>query len=330
MVVNATITKLYDSLKRGHIEPEIDWCELINKDSLLMDRDICVPDFFICGAARSGTTLLYQYLSSSDVVYTPNVKEPGYFSALRPMEDPLKYAGLFSGASDKKLIGEASTAYLSSPDSAERISRVCPEAKILILLRNPMDRAVSLYRWMTSSGNEWMCSFESALEFELNRIDDRDFIINCPEYYYNYLYYTTGLYSVQVQRFKDYFPEDNIMVILFSRFIDSPDDVAREALEFIGGKAFDTVSVTDKNKNESHRVLCPYAQYVAMTLVRQDLFPTAMAAPLLSLNRLMGERLLHDPVVGEVLNETLRQWYISDWNELEDMIGETLVPVWGS
>src|SRR5687767_12736237 len=107
-----------------------------------------VPNFFVCGAARSGTTSLWEYLRQHPDIYMPAAiehKEPSYFCDLYGMSDWNQYLALFREAGNRKRVGEASGPYLTSPESAGRLKEAAPEARIIILLRDPAERAWSLY-----------------------------------------------------------------------------------------------------------------------------------------------------------------------------------------
>src|SRR6266446_2704827 len=107
------------------------------------------PNFFIVGAPRCGTTALYSYLRQHPDVFLPEYKEPHYFNtdmnsggAIRKEKD---YLAQFSGAQNQPRIGEASVYYLSSVAAPEQIKSFCPTAKIIIMLRNPVDTVDALH-----------------------------------------------------------------------------------------------------------------------------------------------------------------------------------------
>jgi Sulfotransferase family len=110
-----------------------------------------LPNFFVVGAAKSGTTSIYRYLRQHPDVYMPIVKELHWFSRLEPnprqgfhpITSEEEYLSLFEGWRGERAIGEASPSYLWDPKAPERIQRSVPSAKILILLREPVDRAFS-------------------------------------------------------------------------------------------------------------------------------------------------------------------------------------------
>ncbi len=194
------------------------------------------PNLFIVGAARSGTTLLWNYLKSHPEVYTPENlmdKEPAHFSEQKRSRFGRLdvYERLFKEANDDhKWVGEASTAYLTDPKSARRIARYSPEARIIIILRSPIIRAHSLYRWMVQKGYEYAASFESALRLEHYRsqIDIPNYYE--PEYFHNYLYFGSGLYWEQVKRYQDLF-HDRVLIL---RLEDVVSDPRRELKKLCG------------------------------------------------------------------------------------------------
>src|SRR5262249_54680506 len=113
------------------------------------------PNFLIVGAANSGTTSLYTYLNQHPEVFLPALKEPHYFSQIHPayeqrylrtyVRDERTYLGLFRKSTGYRAVGEASTSYLSEPEAPSRIYSVAPKTKIIIILRDPVERAHSHY-----------------------------------------------------------------------------------------------------------------------------------------------------------------------------------------
>lgn len=180
------------------------------------------PNFFLVGAARAGTTSLWHYLRAHPDVYMPAAlqgKEPSFFCDLTPpwareYRELDKYLSLFEGAGRRRAIGDASTNYLVAPESAGRIREQYPDAKILIVLRNPADRAYSLYRFLCFLGLEPVTTFERALKREEDRAADERFKRDRELLYYAYLYYRSGLYSAQIQRYLDAFPREQIHILL--------------------------------------------------------------------------------------------------------------------
>jgi len=117
------------------------------------------PNFFIVGAPKAGTTSLHAYLNNIPGIYMSSVKEPKYFLAsdspkryFPPIRDKKKYLKLFEKAREEKIIGEASPQYLHDPQTPKLIHQIIPQAKILISLRDPIERLFSGYLMQIRNG----------------------------------------------------------------------------------------------------------------------------------------------------------------------------------
>jgi hypothetical protein len=188
------------------------------------------PDFLIIGAARSGTSSLFELLRRHSAVFMPENKEPHYFLFGK---EPLPFSGpgdvfvckrytttlphylqLFQKAKAGQLKGEASPYYLTHPPTAERIYHQIPHIKLIVLLRNPADRAYSSYGLLRLQGRELLKDFPTALEQEEARISSG--------WEWIWHYRSLGFYARQLQPYYDIFPKKHILPILFEDFIRSP------------------------------------------------------------------------------------------------------------
>ena len=194
------------------------------------------PTFFMVGAARAGTTSMYDYLRAHPQIYMPlsiEGKEPSFFCDLVPpwaadYRDLDSYLSLFEPGRGRAMVGEGSTNYLVAPESARRIHARYPDAKILMLLRDPAARAYSLYRYICSFGMEHEPTFEKGLAAEAGRVNNAAFIKRWRLLYYAFLYYHSGLYSEQIARYFEVFPREQIHIVLF-------DDMKRDLLGTVQG-----------------------------------------------------------------------------------------------
>mgnify|MGYP003334459280 FL=1 len=215
------------------------------------------PDFFVVGAAKSGTTAIWKYLSTIPGIYmTKDIreKELGFFSNGYGLTNLNEYLSFFSGAKPNEIIGESCHAYLTSVESAEMIKSSVRNAKIIISLRNPAKRAFSLYSWMVMHGYENKLSFEEALQVEQQRISDPNFIKRPPHpYLKNFEYYGTGFYFQQVKRYFDVFGQENVRVLIFEEFIKHENrKIVFELVKFLG---IDTdITPIFTRENESFKV----------------------------------------------------------------------------
>ena len=183
------------------------------------------PNFFIVGAAKSGTTALYEYLKKHPNIFMPK-KELYYFGkdfTFREAHTPLEYYMSFFEAipPNAKQIGEASVWYLYSKTAAVEIKEFQPKAKIIIMLREPTEMLYSLHSQQLYSGNEDIEGFEMALQAEFARKKGQQLppYIGCP---YEALHYSeVPRYYEQVKRYIDVFGKENVHIILFNDFAKS-------------------------------------------------------------------------------------------------------------
>jgi len=179
------------------------------------------PNFFIVGAPRAGTTSLYEYLKGVPGVYMSPVKEPHYFSTFAPVgpfaPPPIrtkeKYLRLFQRAGKETAIGEASATYLADPDTPNRIKEVATDARIIMILRDPVERAYSHYLLHVREGWQAM-PVEEAMR--------NDFYLN------------PGSYCKQVVRYLNAFGAAKLKILIFEEFIQNTGEGVREVLLFLG------------------------------------------------------------------------------------------------
>ncbi len=184
------------------------------KAEILRTARVNTPNFFILGAAKSGTTSLYHYLSQHPEVFMSNIKEPSFFcETFQIVKTAVAYFELFDSVSDEKVIGEASHVYLSDPKSSRLLRQFFPNAKFLVCLRNPVERAYALYKDMYNHRWETLPTFRRALEVEEIRLHSEEFKWNNPQYFYNFLYFHSGLYGAQLQRYYTQFDKTQFHVI---------------------------------------------------------------------------------------------------------------------
>jgi hypothetical protein len=196
------------------------------------------PNFFIVGAPKSGTTALYEYLRvHPEIFMPPAVKEPHFFDRefqmLRMTQyDSLEaYLALFAAASQEKCVGEGSVYYLYSERAASNIWNFNPDAKIIAILRNPIDMMYSHFYQQRYAGNEVLRTFERALAAEGDR---KRGIGVSPRLVEKKLFYREiGCYSVQLERYFACFGREQVQVIIFDDFVKNTELVYRETLEFL-------------------------------------------------------------------------------------------------
>jgi len=239
-------------------------------------NNVSLPNFFIVGASKAGTSSLWSYLKGHPEIFMPESnlhKEPAFFCNIWGMKSWERYLELFKDAvREHRRIGEASTAYLTCPDSAMSLFKFSAEygldVKIIITLRNPADRAYSLYNWNVQSGIEPASSFEKALELEPKRTSTRLPRFWLPGgYRYQYLYFHSGLYSEQVERYMANFCPDNIHIEIFEEFVANIRQRLGKVCRFLGvtEEYHPVLSV----HNPSFTVLSPKLQVLFRQITRK-------------------------------------------------------------
>jgi hypothetical protein len=195
------------------------------------------PDFFIVGAPKCGTTALYEYLKQHPEVFMPGeAKEPTFFGSDFNSEffirDETKYLSLFSAARHEKRIGEASVWYLYSKLAAREIKAFAPAAKIIIMLRDPVEVIHSLHSQLLYSGYEDLEDFEEALGAEAERRRG----LRLPRFpqLVEALYYREVVkYAEQVQRYFFVFDRAQIKVIIYDDLKRDTGQIFRETCSFL-------------------------------------------------------------------------------------------------
>ena len=201
-----------------------------------------MPNFLIIGAAKSGTTSLYHYLSQHPDVYMSPVKEPNFFAleGERPsfrapgaderinrwsVTDPDEYRNLYKGANGERALGEASPVYLYSERAVGRIKHHVPDARLIVILRNPAERAYSGFLHLLLNGRETVKGFGEALALEEERRRENwDWIWH---------YKSMGFYHEQLSRYYEAFGPDQIKVYFYEDLEGDPAGVVRDAYGFL-------------------------------------------------------------------------------------------------
>jgi hypothetical protein len=199
-----------------------------------------LPNFFIIGAAKSGTGSLYRYVGQHPHVFMSPVKEPRYWAfgdapptfvgpgdaGLIGVTRLADYRRLFAGAGAAAAVGEASVVYLYSARAAERIRQELPRARLIAILRQPAERAFSHFLMNLRDGDEPLTDFAQALAAEAERMR--------RGWHPNWFYRERGYYHRQLVRYYALFPAGQIRVFLSEDLRASPEQVTREIFRFLG------------------------------------------------------------------------------------------------
>jgi Sulfotransferase domain len=196
-----------------------------------------MPDFLMIGTQKGGTSSLFHYVEQHPAVRVSVAKEVHYFD-LNYRQGPSWYQGHFPVRWDKRITGEASPFYLFHPRVPERVKQAVPGAKLIILLRDPVERAFSHYRMNVKDGTETL-SFEDAVLSEHRRIrDDVERMKSDRLYtgrdYRLFSYINRGFYDEQLKRWLKHFPSEQMLVLKSEELFGNPAPVVERVFRFLG------------------------------------------------------------------------------------------------
>lgn len=280
------------------------------------------PNFFIVGAPKAGTTSLHAHLQSVPGIFMSRIKEPNYFSRtlvpddhpLRPIRDEHKYLSLFDDVRDEAVIGEASPTYLADPDAPRRIHDVAPRARILISLRDPVERAFSHYLMMRNNGTAQL-SFLGEIRRGIGQGANRRLVLLRPD---------LGLYHDQVVRYFATFGPASVRVILFEELSADTAGTLRGVLEFLGVKGTVELAGTGAHRQfgEARGPLVRYL-FANRTVARLS---EVLISP--RLRKVVREKLLvrnvAKPTMDQDAREFLVNYYREDVTKLAALLGRPL------
>jgi hypothetical protein len=294
-----------------------------------------MPNFLIIGPAKSATTSLYHYLNQHPEIYMSPVKEPRFFAY---EDEQLTFAGpgdeivaessitrldlyqaLFDGVKDEVAIGEASPNYLYIPKAAERVRHYIPGAKLIAILRNPVERAYSNFMHNIRDGFEPLTDFGQALREEQSRIRNNW----APRWHYR----NQGFYCRQLERFFKNFERNQLKIVLYDEFGADPKSAMRDIFRFLDVDDRFTPDVTTwynmSGIPQSQIVNTIFAQHQRLQTLGKRLIPQKL--------RRMALKVRNNNLVKPVISAELRDGLMDDYKEdilrLEKLIEKDL-SVW--
>jgi hypothetical protein len=213
-----------------------------------------VPDFFIVGHAKSGTTALHEMLGAHPQIFMPTLKETRYFAQeLHPLVRPsdrhpqtlAQYVSLFAQAGPEQRAGEASPSYLRSHTAATKIAALRPDARIIAILREPASFIRSLHLQLIQAHVETEKDLAKAISLEAHRRHQKettDLVI--PQ---GLLYQEHVRYVEQLRRFHDAFPAAQVRVLIYDDFRSDNEGTLRALLQFLEVDERAPIALTEAN-----------------------------------------------------------------------------------
>lgn len=204
-----------------------------------------LPDFIIVGTQKGGTSSLFYYLSQHPQVTPAIQKEIHYFDNAYEKGErwyKARFPVLKKNGAQKVITGEASPYYIFHPYAVKRIARDVPNAKLIVLLRNPVERAYSHYQMATRKGMETL-SFEEAVEIEESRLKPEIEMLDADESYRSYVhqsfsYVARGFYADQLERLFKHVSRENVLILNSEAFFSNPQHACDKAFTLLGVSPF--------------------------------------------------------------------------------------------
>lgn len=209
-----------------------------------------LPTLLIIGAQKGGTTSLHEYLAEHPDVGSASIKEVQYFSlnSHRPLD---WYRAHFPEQGIYRHVFESSPYYLFHPCCPERVRRVLPDVKLVVLLRDPVDRARSHHNHELSHGFERL-GFAAALDREQSRLagEERRLCAD-PRYrsfaHQHYSYVARGMYASQLERWLEFFPREQMLILPSEGLFADPAQTLHHLQDWLGLSSHTPAGLTARN-----------------------------------------------------------------------------------
>jgi hypothetical protein len=313
-----------------------------------------VPDFFIVGHAKCGTTALYEMLKRHPQIYMSAIKEPQFFAADNPNPQVSRersiaftgrrgftleeYLSLFAGARPDQRAGEASTFYLWSKVAPGRIAAMQPRARIIAILREPASFLRSVHLQMLQNNAESETDFRKALELDDARRENR--AIPRHAYWPQALIYSERVrYVEQLRRYHEAFPPDQVLVLIYDDFRRENEATMREVLRFlevdenhpIGPlEANPTVALRSKRFNQlRHTMVRGQGPLVQAVRATGKALTTERMRHALYYRNIWRASFREPPPPDESFMRELRERLKPEVVAVSDYLGRDLVTEWG-
>ena len=281
------------------------------------------PNFFIVGGSKCGTTNISYYLNLHPKIFFSELNEPYYFckwdvpeeynrnSMITNME---KYLDLFKNVKNEIIVGEASSPYLTCPHASLEIKKAFPNSKILISIRNPIERSHSAYfSYQFMKPNEQ--NFMEMIKTHEKLISEKIFYIDSI--------LESGFYTKNIKRYQEIFGKENVKVIIFEDYIKNTNQHIDSIFNFLGIN--DKIDLNEQSKG-SYRVP---KNFLSKSLLNNKNFRkvSTILIPTVMRQKLGDKYFLKQvkkPQMLENERNYLRELYNDEVNELEKFLGKKL------
>jgi len=281
------------------------------------------PNFFIVGVPKAGTTSLYEYLKDIPRIYLSPLKEPAYFSdpffpsdapKRKRIQNKFEYLKLFDDVKNEKVIGEATPSYMVFPEVPINIHKVAPTAKILISLRDPVERLFSSYLMHLRLDN-YNFSFKEGIENIFKKSVKTDWLRRWLD---------VGLYYESVKRYLDIFGSKQVKIIIFEEWIKEPQNTIQEILDFL---EID-YKISDLESEAHNPFSLPRGSIAKHILTNKRIAQIAQKTLSSELRNFIKDNFLltkkGKPKMDEKSRSMLKKYYEDNVHKLENLLGRKL------
>ena len=292
------------------------------------------PNFFIVGAPKCGTTALFKYLKTHPDVYLPHAKEPCFFCDDFPGEQIVKtlddYLKLFDDVDrNYKAIGEASVWYLYSKVAIENLYAFNSAAKLIVMLRSPVEQVYSMHHQCLLEWYETEKDFVKAWNLQKVRKSGKKIPRHCKAAQF-LQYRDIASYGGQIERLLSVFPREQVHFILFDDLRANPRQVYLDVLAFLGVEDDGRQVFSAENSSKRHRF-----HWLAVGLAHQPLWFEKLKARIrralnirkIGIRALIEKRLVvtesRRPLPDDFVYE-LRDGFREDIAKVSELIGRDL------
>jgi hypothetical protein len=250
---------VYETLRWGYRR----WVKAFLTARAVTARGRMLPDFLIIGAQKAGTTSLFNYLAAQPGIVAPFRKEIHYFS-YEHVRGERWYRAFFplrGSVPPGALTGEASTYYAFCRRAPARAARLVPGARLVLIARDPVERAFSQYNHSVRKGFETR-SFEEAIDREFAELPGEVARLDAEPSYESYFhqhnaYVARGCYMDQLEHWLRWYPRERLLVVRAEDLFSDPEKAYREVLEFLGVEWVNPVEFEPHNQHASSSRLNP-------------------------------------------------------------------------
>lgn len=217
-----------------------------------------LPDFILIGAQKGGSSALYKFICAHPDVERAFVKEPHYFSVKYHQKSLSWYKAQFPLKRAGQLAGEASPSYCTHPLVPKRIKELLPDVKLLFIVRNPVDRAISNYFHSVRYGVEKLPIEEafkrplSDFEADYQRLTTEDSFHS--GIYNRYAYVHKGFYAMHLKKWYEYFDPEQLLIVENEALQTQPAQVYKEVCQFLGLKEWTLEAFKKHNVGKTKEV----------------------------------------------------------------------------